>query len=90
MREITKKGSKDMEERIVGTVKMFDANRGFGFITRDDAQDDVYFHFSAVEENSHPLLKGDRVEFSVEMAERGPRASAVERLEDSPPSDSGV
>ena len=78
-----------MAERIVGTVKMFDANRSFGFIIRDDGGD-VYVHFSEVEEDSHPLLKDDRVEFSVEIGERGPRASAVKRLEGIPPSDSGV
>ena len=69
-----------MEERIVGTVKMFDAKRGFGFIIRDDAQGDVYVHFSEVEEDSRPLAKDDRVEFSVEPGEKGPRAVAVERL----------
>ncbi len=79
-----------MEERIVGTVKMFNTDRGYGFIKRDDDQDDVYFHFSEVEEDSRPLAKDDRVEFSVEMGEKGPRASAVKRLESIPPSDTGV
>ncbi len=79
-----------MEERIVGTVKMFDAERGFGFIKRDDDQDDVYVHPSEVEEDSRPLIKNDRVEFSVEIGERGPRAVAVKRLEGIPPSGTGV
>ncbi len=69
-----------MAERVVGTVKMFDAKRGFGFIIRDDGEKDVYVHFSEVEEDSLPLAKDDRVEFSVEPEEKGPKAVAVERL----------
>ncbi len=78
-----------MAERVVGAVKMFDANRGFGFIIRDDGGD-VNVHFSEVEEDSRPLIKNDLVEFRVEMGEKGPRASAVKRLEGIPPSDTGV
>ena len=69
-----------MADRITGTVKMFNTDRGYGFIQRDDAQKDVYVHQSAVEEDSHPLLKDDRVEFSIEQGEKGPRAAAVKRL----------
>ncbi len=69
-----------MTERFVGTVKLFNTDRGYGFIKRDDALGNMYVHPSEVEEDSLPLLKGDRVEFSVEMGEKGPRASAVKRL----------
>ena len=69
-----------MTERIVGTVKMVNAEREYGFIKRDDDQDDVYVHFSEVEEDSRPLAKDDRVEFSVESGGKSLRAVAVKRL----------
>ena len=69
-----------MTERIVGSVKMFNTDRGYGFIQRDNAQKDVFVHHSAVEEDSRPLTKGDRVEFSIEQGDKGPRAAAVKRL----------
>ncbi|MGA2800550.1 MAG: cold shock domain-containing protein [Candidatus Micrarchaeaceae archaeon] len=61
-----------------GTVKMFNAARGFGFITGEDGKD-VYVHSTAVEGGA-TLAVGDNVEYEVEAGERGPRAKNVKKL----------
>lgn len=60
-----------------GKVKMFNAGRGFGFITGDDGKD-VYVHVSAVEGGA-ALSVGDSVEYEVEQGEKGPRAKNVKK-----------
>ncbi|MFA6048774.1 MAG: cold shock domain-containing protein [Candidatus Micrarchaeia archaeon] len=60
-----------------GKVKMFNAERGFGFITGDDGKD-VYAHTSAIEGGT--LAQGDAVEYDVEQSERGPRAKNVKKV----------
>lgn len=57
---------------------MFNAERGFGFITGDDGKD-VYVHTSAIEGGA-TLAPGDSVEYEVETAERGPRAKGVKKV----------
>ncbi|MDE1762552.1 MAG: cold shock domain-containing protein [Candidatus Micrarchaeota archaeon] len=61
-----------------GKVKMFDAARGFGFITGDDGKD-VYVHKTAVAGGA-ALAVGDLVEYEVETGERGLRAKNVKKL----------
>jgi CspA family cold shock protein len=61
-----------------GKVKMFNAARGFGFITGDDGKD-VYVHMTAVE-GGVTLAVGDTVEYEVESGERGPRAKNVRKV----------
>jgi CspA family cold shock protein len=61
-----------------GKVKMFNAARGFGFITGDDGKD-VYVHTSAIEGGA-VLAVGDTVEYEVESGERGPRAVKVRKV----------
>jgi len=64
-------------ERATGTVKFFNAMKGFGFITRDDGQADAFVHISAVERSGMAgLNEGDRVEFDIEVDRRG-KYSAV-------------
>ena len=64
-------------ERATGTVKFFNAMKGFGFITRDDGQPDAFVHISAVERSGMSgLNEGDRVEFDIEVDRRG-KYSAV-------------
>lgn len=64
-------------ERATGTVKFFNAMKGFGFITRDDGQPDAFVHISAVERaNMSTLNQGDRLEFDLEVDRRG-KHSAV-------------
>ncbi len=61
-----------------GKVKMFNTERGFGFITGDDGKD-VYVHTSAIEGGA-ALSPGDGVEYEVETSERGLRAKNVKKL----------
>ena len=69
-----------MAERVTGTVKWFNAQKGYGFIQRDDGQKDVFVHFSAIEAGGfRELREGDRVEFEVEQDARGPKAAKVRR-----------
>ena len=64
-------------EKAVGTVKFFNAMKGFGFITRDDGKDDAFVHISAVERSGLPgINEGDRFEFDLEVDRRG-KYSAV-------------
>ncbi|MFM5953486.1 MAG: cold-shock protein [Novosphingobium sp.] len=64
-------------ERATGTVKFFNAMKGFGFITRDDGQPDAFVHISAVERSGMSgLNEGDRLEFDIEVDRRG-KYSAV-------------
>ncbi len=61
-----------------GKVKMFNAARGFGFITGEDGKD-VYVHSTAIQGGA-ALAVGDAVEYDVEEGERGPRAKNVKKL----------
>ena len=64
-------------ERSTGTVKFFNAMKGFGFITRDDGQPDAFVHISAVERSGlRELNEGDKLEFDLEVDRRG-KHSAV-------------
>lgn len=63
-------------EKASGTVKFFNATKGFGFITRDDGQPDAFVHISAVERAGMVSLnEGDRVEFELEVDRRGKTAA---------------
>jgi CspA family cold shock protein len=63
-------------EKASGTVKFFNAMKGFGFIQRDDGQPDAFVHISAVERAGMPSLnEGDRLEFELEVDRRGKYAA---------------
>ena len=63
-------------EKAQGTVKFFNAMKGFGFIQRDDGQPDAFVHISAVERAGlSSLNEGDRVEFELEIDRRGKTAA---------------
>ena len=69
-----------MESRETGTVKWFNGQKGYGFITRDSGGD-VFVHYSAIEgQGFRNLDEGDRVEFSVEQGQKGPAAANVQKL----------
>jgi CspA family cold shock protein len=69
-----------MSERETGTVKWFNGNKGYGFITRDGG-DDVFVHYSAIESDGFRNLdEGDRVEFVVEQGQKGPAAAQVRKI----------
>ncbi len=66
-----------MSERYVGTVKWFNATKGYGFIGRDGAED-VFVHFSAINMDGYKRLEpNQQVEFSVEEGPKGLQAADV-------------
>ncbi|MCB9455508.1 MAG: cold-shock protein [Anaerolineaceae bacterium] len=66
-----------MSDRIQGTVKWFNATKGFGFIEREGGAD-VFVHFSAIQSSGYRSLEeGQRVEFTVEQGPKGPQATQV-------------
>lgn len=63
-----------------GTVKWFNAEKGFGFISTENGQD-VFAHFSAIQSNGFKSLdEGQKVEFDVEEGQRGPQAVNITKL----------
>jgi CspA family cold shock protein len=66
-----------MTERITGTVKWFNGNKGYGFISRDDGPD-VFVHYTAINaEGYRNLAEGQMVEFTVEDGPKGLQAANV-------------
>ncbi len=69
-----------MADRIIGTVKWFNASKGYGFIAREGGKD-VFVHFSAIQgEGYRNLNEGEQVEFSIEDSPKGPQAVNVVKL----------
>jgi len=65
---------------MTGTVKWFNAKKGFGFISSDEGND-VFVHFSALNMEGFKVLdEGDKVEFEVVDGEKGPQAANVTKL----------
>ncbi|WP_313019919.1 cold-shock protein CspD [Macrococcoides bohemicum] len=63
-----------------GTVKWFNAEKGFGFIEVEGG-DDVFAHFSAIEGDGYKSLEeGQAVEFNIEEGQRGPQAANIVKL----------
>jgi CspA family cold shock protein len=61
-----------------GTVKWFNAEKGFGFISQDGGGDDVFVHFSAIQSGGYRSLEeNQRVEFEVVQGKKGPQADQV-------------
>jgi CspA family cold shock protein len=66
-----------MAERFTGTVKWFNASKGYGFIGREGGED-VFVHFSAIQMEGYKRLKeGQKVEFSIENGPKGLQAAEV-------------
>lgn len=66
-----------MSERITGTVKWFNGNKGYGFISREDGPD-VFVHYTAImSEGYRNLNEGQMVEFTVENGPKGLQAANV-------------
>ncbi|HHV93553.1 MAG TPA: cold shock domain-containing protein [Firmicutes bacterium] len=65
---------------MLGRVKWFNAEKGYGFIEREDGGD-VFVHFSAIQEEGFKTLEeGQEVEFDIVEGERGPQAANVVKL----------
>ncbi|MBS4208072.1 cold shock protein CspC [Bacillus sp. FJAT-50079] len=63
-----------------GTVKWFNAEKGFGFIERENG-DDVFVHFSAIQSDDFKSLdEGQKVTFDVEQGARGAQAANVQKI----------
>ena len=61
-----------------GTVKWFNAEKGYGFITLDDDGQDVFVHFSAIDMTGYKVLEeGQKVVFEVGQGSKGPQAESV-------------
>jgi len=66
-----------MSDKITGTVKWFNENKGFGFIEREGGPD-VFAHFSAIQSEGYKTLaEGQRVEFVVTDGQKGPQAEEI-------------
>ena len=64
-----------------GTVKWFNATKGFGFITPEDGGADVFVHQSEIQmQGFRDLAEGQRVEFQVSQGQKGLQASAVKAI----------
>ncbi|BAN96257.1 CspB protein [Plautia stali symbiont] len=70
-----------MSNKMLGTVKWFNAEKGFGFISPEDSSKDVFVHFSAIQGTDFRSLDdGQKVELSVENGSKGPSAVNVKGL----------
>ena len=77
LRSKDKYGERSMSERYIGTVKWFNTKNGYGFIGYENG-DDVFVHFSAIQENGYRrLMKDQQVEFSIEENPKGLQAANV-------------
>ncbi|MGB8450871.1 MAG: cold-shock protein [Anaerocolumna sp.] len=62
-----------------GTVKWFNEQKGFGFITNDNGGEDVFVHFSGIASNGFKTLKeGQKVTFDITRGDRGMQATNVD------------
>jgi CspA family cold shock protein len=64
-----------------GTVKWFNGEKGYGFITPDDGGSDLFVHYSEITGSGYRSLNdNERVEFEVTQGQKGPQATQVQRL----------
>ncbi|MEJ2765582.1 cold-shock protein [Photobacterium sp. MCCC 1A19761] len=67
--------------KATGTVKWFNDEKGFGFITQDNGGADVFVHFRAIAgDGFKSLAEGQQVSFDIEQGQKGPQAANVEKI----------
>ena len=67
--------------RLTGTVKWFNNDKGFGFVSFDDGARDAFVHFSEIQSEGFKTLdEGDVVEFEIVEGQKGPAAENVQRV----------
>ncbi len=72
-----------MADRVTGTVKWFNAAKGYGFIAHEGGKD-LFVHYSSIQDAGNgyrSLNEGDRVEFNVEEGQKGPMATNVIKVD---------
>lgn len=69
-----------MSERIKGTVKWFNGEKGYGFITQENGPD-LFAHYSEIQDSGfRSLNEGDKVEFTITEGKKGKQASSIKIL----------
>ena len=68
----------DKVKKMKGTIKWYNARKGFGFIQGEDEKD-VFVHRSAIPNGTY-INEGDKVEYEIEESERGPQATKIKKL----------
>jgi CspA family cold shock protein len=64
-----------------GTVKWFNQKKGYGFIIQEDGGEEIFVHFSAISGQGYKTLEaGERVQFEINMSDKGPQAANVVKL----------
>ena len=68
---------------LIGTVKWFNATKGFGFIAPEQGGEDIFVHFSAIENNGgyRTLEEGAKVQYEVQKSDRGLSAVNVKKIQ---------
>jgi cold shock protein len=73
--------AREGEDMATGTVKWFNADKGFGFIVQDEGGADVFAHFSAIASSGfRSLEENQRVEFDITPGQKGPQAANIRPL----------
>jgi cold shock protein len=79
----------EMAERVTGTVKWFNSEKGYGFISHEGGKD-VFVHYSSLEGSGfRNLTEGESVEFEIEDSPKGPQAAKVTKLDAQDSQESG-
>lgn len=70
------------ENMATGIVKFFNATKGYGFITPEEGDEDIFVHYSAIQADGYRTLnEGDKVEYEAERGAKGFQATSVKKLD---------